>query len=327
MSQNYSHLSLEQRYKIEALLQAGISKTEIAKQIGVDRSTIYREINRNSVYQSRGHDKYKANTAQNFAAKRAYRPPKVKSNDKDISRRIIWLIKCDWSPEQIACTCKKRNIPMLSMEGIYQWLYKNRWHEGKDLLKHLRRGHRKRRKRSLNKQPRVIIKDKVSIKERPEIIDNQERFGDYETDLVKCTNGYFITITERKSLYNILVKIPNKKTETVINGIIKMLRPYKELIYSITSDNGTEFTDFKKIVEILDIEWFFADPYCSQQRGCNENQNGLLRQYFKNNTDLSKVTENDVLKIQNKLNNRPRKKNNFLSPKKILLLHGVALET
>ena len=327
MSQNYSHLSQEQRYKIEALKNAGFSQTKIAELLAVHKSTISRELSRNSIAKATPPDKYKAKQAHDFACKRAYKPYSRKTKDRSIIRRIVWLIKRDWSPEQIAITCKNRGIPMLSIEAIYQWLYANRWYEGEDLLQHLRRGHRKRRKRRLNKQPRVIIKDKLSIHQRDEIIDNQARIGDFETDLVKCTNGYFITITERKSLFNFIVKIPSKNAEIVEQSLIQTLMPFKDKIHSITSDNGTEFARFKNVEQALNIKWFFADPYASQQRGCNENQNGLLRQYFKNNTDLNLITDKQVETIQNKLNNRPRKKNKFLSPNKLLSSLNVALGT
>ena len=110
-------------------------------------------------------------------------------------------------------------------------------------------------------------------------------------------------------------------------NLIQALIPFKDKIHSITSDNGTEFARFKNVEQALDIKWFFADPYASQQRGCNENQNGLLRQYFKNNTDLNLITDKQVETIQNKLNNRPRKKNKFLSPNKLLSSLNVALGT
>lgn len=129
---------------------------------------------------------------------------------------------------------------------------------------HLRRGHRRQRDRRLNKNPRVIIKDKVSIQQRDKIIANQARIGDFETDLVKGTNGYFITITERKSLFNFIIKIPSKKAEIVEQKLIQTLMPFKGKIHSITSDNGTEFARFKKVEEALDIKWFSAEPYSSQ---------------------------------------------------------------
>lgn len=324
MTQKFSHLSQEQRYKIEALKIAGFSQTKIADQIGVHKSTICRELKRNCIARAKPPDKYKASQAQNFAEKRAYKPWSHKTKNKAIRRRIIWLLKHDWSPEQIAATCKNRGIEMLSVEAIYLWIYGNRKQGNLDLVTFLRRGHRKRRKRRLTNQPRVIIKEKVSIHERPEEINKQERFGDFEADLVKCTNGYLITVTERKSLFNFVIKIPFKKAEIVSDKIIERLLPHKDKIHSITSDNGTEFAQFKQVAKALDIDWFFADPYCSQQRGRNENQNGLLRQYFKNHTNLNDINEEGVLNVQKKLNHRPRKKNNFLSPLKLLSLYSVA---
>lgn len=143
--------------------------------------------------------------------------------------------------------------------------------------------------------------------------------GDMETDLVKCKGGYVITITERKSLFNLLAIVPNKSAEAVSSAIVSLLTPFKEQLHSVTSDNGTEFALHKQTAETLNISWFFCDPYCSQQRGRNENQNGLVRQYFKRDTNLSTITEQQLKAVQDKLNNRPRKKNNFQAPKTIFL--------
>ena len=140
----------------------------------------------------------------------------------------------------------------------------------------------------------------------------------------KCQNGYLLTITERKSLFNFIVKLPNKEALTIQIAIIAALLPIQKSIKTITSDNGTEFAYHQAISEALRVPWFFADPYCSQQRGCNENQNGLIRQYFKRDTDLNAISQDRIDKVQEKLNNRPRKKNNFTSPIKLLNLHNVA---
>lgn len=321
-SKTYHQLTQEQRYQIEALLKAGHAKTYIAKAMGVDRSTIYRELRRNSTQSAHPPDKYKADNAQRFALHRAYKPSKTKTLCPCIIRIIVWLIKRDWSPQQISNSCRPKGIPMLSTEGIYLWLYeqkaKNTIHAS--LIDRLRRGHRRRRKRRLNKQPRVIIKDKVTIEHRPEIVAQQQRSGDLETDLVKCTNGYVLTITDRKTLFNIITKIPNKEANTVMDALIKSLKPYKGKIFTITSDNGTEFARHNQVAKALEIDWYFADPYCSQQRGCNENQNGLIRQYLTRKTDLRLLNNEDILIIQNKLNYRPRKKLNYKSPVKLFLL-------
>lgn len=321
---NYNHLSQEQRYQIEALKQADQSPAQIARILGVHRSTISREINRNSVHSAKPPDKYKASQAQMFASKRAYKRPCTKSNDEFVERRIRWLLKAGWSPEQIARTCAHRGLEMLSTEGIYLWIYQQKRYPV-DYTNFLRRHHRKRRKRRLSKQPRTIIKDRTSIHLRPDIVENNQRFGDLEADLMKCKNGYLITITERRSLFNFIIKIPNKEAKTVRHAIVKTLYCVKESIHTITSDNGTEFALHKEIAGILGIQWFFADPYCSQQRGCNENQNGLIRQYFPRDRDLQNCTYENVQDIQDKLNRRPRKKNNFISPVNLLNLNSVAL--
>lgn len=323
MTPKFIHLSQDQRYQIEALNTAGHSQNYIAVFLSVHRSTISRELGRNSTQTVKLPDKYKAGQAQDFAEKRAFKPDKWKSSDKDVERRLIWLLKHDWSPEQVALACAHRGLQMLSTEGIYLWIYAQK-RSPVDYTSYLRRHHRKRRKRKLKNQPRSIIKNRVSIHERPPEVAEQQRFGDMETDLVKCQNGYLLTITERKSLFNFIVKLPNKEALTIQIAIIAALLPIQKSIKTITSDNGTEFAYHQAISEALRVPWFFADPYCSQQRGCNENQNGLIRQYFKRDTDLNAISQDRIDKVQEKLNNRPRKKNNFTSPIKLLNLHNVA---
>jgi IS30 family transposase len=320
-SKTYHQLTREQRYQIEALVNAGHSKAYIAQVIGTDRSTVYRELKRNSTRSLHPPDRYKAANAQRFAVHRAYRHTKSKSICPRIIRIIVWLISREWSPQQISQTCKQRTIPMLSTEAIYQWLYDQKANNTgyASLIHKLRRKHRRRRKRSLNKQPRVIIKEKVSITQRPQIVAEQQRSGDLETDLVKCTNGYLLTITDRKTLFNIIAKIPNKEAATVLEAITTSLQSYKGKIFTITSDNGTEFAKHAQAATELGIEWYFADPYRSQQRGCNENQNGLIRQYLTRKTDLAQLTDQYILTIQNKLNHRPRKKLNYTPPIKLFL--------
>ena len=300
-----------------------LTQRYIADFLLVHKSTISRELSRNSTQTAKQADKYKATQANHFAQKRAFKPEKLKSANKDVERRISWLLRCDWSPEQIASSCALKGITMLSTEGIYLWLY-SQARSPIDYTSYLRRHHRKRRKRKLKNQPRAIIKNRVSIHDRPPEVIEQLRFGDMETDLVKCQNGYLLTITERKSLFNLIVKLPNKEALTIQIAIIAALLPIKKSVKTITSDNGTEFAYHQIISEALGIPWFFADPYCSQQRGCNENQNGLIRQYFKRNTDLNAISKEQIDIVQNKLNNRPRKKNNYNSPAKFLNLHKVA---
>src|SRR5690554_838163 len=215
----YTHLSLEQRYQIEALLQTGISRTKIAEIIGVHRSTVYRELKRNSIQKISIPDKYKAQVADSFYKNRAYKPWNLKRKKPPIIRRIVWLLKSGWSPEQIAETCKMRGLEMLSTEGIYLYIYQEK-KEGNDLTQYLACRHRTRRKRKLDRQPRTIIRNKKSIHQRPEIIDEEKRIGDFEVDLMKCKNGYLVTLTERKTLFNLIEKISTKDAFSVQEAIV-----------------------------------------------------------------------------------------------------------
>lgn len=322
----YSHLSKEQRYQIEALLVSGMSKEDIASQLEIHKSTVYREINRNAKQHFK-ENVYRAGFAQYLTEKRKKLRPCYQKRDEAIERRIVWLLRCFWSPEQIATVCKHRHIPMLSTEAIYLWIYAQK-KKGVDHALLLRRHHRKRRKRRLDKQPRSIIKNKVSIEQRPDVVNQQQRIGDMEADLMKCTNGYLLTITDRKSLFNIIRKIPDKTAESVKNAMIKALKPFQSYIKTITTDNGTEFVAHRYIAETLKIQWFFAHPYSSWERGCNENQNGLIRQYANRSTDLEQVSEQTILQWQKQLNYRPRKKLDFQKPIHIFNQHlNVALVT
>jgi len=272
----YSHLNTEQRYQIDALLKTDMTQTAIADQLGVNKSTISREINRNSKQQLT--NIYDAGFADHLASKRKELRPRYRKTDAAIERRIVWLLKCGWSPEQITRVCKQRAISMLSIESIYLWIYEQK-RKGTDYAYLLRRHHRRRRKRKLNKQPRCLIKNRVPINQRPQIVAKQKRVGDLEVDLMKCTNGYLLTITDRKCLVNFIRKIPDKSSESVQKAMIETLSPYKQSLFTITSDNGLEFVEHENIAKQLELKWYFADPYCSWQRGCNENQNGLIRQY------------------------------------------------
>lgn len=301
-----------------------MGKTYISDFLGVDRSTIYREIKRNSK-QKHGKDKYEADFAQHLSVKRKQLRTRYHKQCQPIERRIIWLLKHKWSPEQISNVCKQRSIAMLSTEAIYLWIYSQK-RKGQDYTHLLRRHHRKRRKRKLEKQPRTLIKNKVSINKRPEMVDQQTRIGDLEADLVKCKHQYLLTITDRKSLFNIFCKIPDKASQTVEAAMIKELSPHKYWIKTLTTDNGLEFARHEAIAAELDIDWYFADPYSSWQRGCNENQNGLIRQYAPRKMDLRGVSPAIIKQWQKQLNGRPRKKLNFKPPNQLINLQpGVAL--
>lgn len=319
MTTKYFHLSQEQRYLIQALHEAQRSQKYIAQYIGVHPSTISREIRRNSLQCNCPPDKYKAVNAQLFAKGRAYKPLSLKTKKESIQRRMLWLLHSGWSPEQIAQTCRQRQIEMLCTESIYLFVYQNRFRFGKDLTNLLRRRRRKRRKRCLLKQPRTIIKNKKTIHNRPPEVLLRKDFGHFEIDTAKCKNGYLLVLTERKTLFNHIIAMPNKTAQNVQNAIAEL--PFKNSIKTITSDNGTEFANHQQITENQTFDWYFADTYSPQQRGTNENQIGQIRYYLPRNADLNTIDKQTIINIQAKLNNRPRKKLNFIAPAKLFFNH------
>ena len=211
---------------------------------------------------------------------------------------------------------------MLSTEAIYLWIYQNRMQDnGLDLTSFLRRRYRKRRKRALIKQPRTIIKEKTSIHQRPPQAEHQT--GHFEIDTAKCKNGYLLVLTERRSLFNVIIKMSNKSAQSVLDALQSIKGRHS--ILSITSDNGTEFAYHKEASELLQVPWYFADPNSPHQRGRNENQIGIIRQYLTRKTDLKELSNQQIKLVEQRINHRPRKKHNFISPIKFLLTHPVAL--
>ena len=156
----------------------------------------------------------------------------------------------------------------------------------------------------------------MSIEERPKIVDKKVRFGDLEIDTVigKNHKGAILTITDRVSLMEWMVKLSGKNAEELANEAVKILKPFENHLHTITSDNGKEFAEHRKISKNLGIDFYFAHPYKSCERGCNENANRLIRQNIPKETDFETVDIEYVHWIQHKLNSRPRKKLGFLTP-------------
>lgn len=188
---------------------------------------------------------------------------------------------------------------------------------------HLRRKGRKYRKRGAAIDTRGIIKDRVDISLRPDIVDQKQRFGDLEIDTVigKNHKGALLTINDRVSSMVWIAKLNGKNAAELALKVIEIMNPYKDLIHTITGDNGKEFADHKTICQGLGISFYFAKPYHSWERGANENTNGLIRQYFTKGSSFENIKDKDVAKVQDILNNRPRKKLNFLTPNEYFFLN------
>jgi IS30 family transposase len=316
---NYTQLTCEQRYQIKALLKMGHKQNQIAECIGVHKSTVSREIRRN-----RGQRGYRPKQAHGFAMSRRRKAKKRIS--VDTWKVVEEHIKTDWSPEQISGWFKKEGIS-ISHERIYQHIYANK-QQGGSLWKHLRCQKKRRKRRGSNDRRGQII-DRVSIEKRPAVVDTRSRLGDWEVDLIigNGHQGAMVTLTERKSRFTLLRKVTSKQADVVADTVIDLLKGLDHL-ETITADNGREFAHHKHIGRHLDLQVYFAHPYSSWERGTNENTNGLIRQYLPKTRNLKTVTGKEEIFIMDRLNLRPRKCLDYLTPFEVFFKDRfVALET
>lgn len=309
----YAQLTQTQRYQISALLKIGHLQTEIAKAIGVHKSTISREIRRN-----RGRRGYRPKQAHQFTIARR---DKAKSRITDEDWGLIEELNClDWSPEQISDYCRKEQELQISHEWIYQYIYRDK-RVGGSLWKHLR-CRKKRRKRYGSYEKRGQIPNRTSIDERPQVVTERSRLGDWEADTIigKGKKGAIVTLVDRKSRYLRMGLVSKRTKEAVKEMIISLLADFP--VHTITCDNGKEFAGHEDIAKALGASIYFAHPYSSWERGTNENTNGLIRQYIPKSTDFSALGNADILFAENRLNTRPRKCLSFNSPVVFLNNHG-----
>lgn len=305
------HITKEQRYQIEAYLKSDKSKEFIANELQVSPTTIFREINRNS--KSRG--VYNAAFANELSTERKERLKRVRKFNNNIKNFIEEKLKNEqWSPEQIVGYCKSNNIKMVSHERIYQYIRQDKLNGG-DLYKELRHKLKHRKRPVGGKQ--IVIKNKVSIEKRSDVINNKERFGDWEIDLIvgQENKGAILTCVERQTGFLMMRKLPfGKDSKFLAKALIDMFLPYKKSVLSITSDNSVEFACHQEISKKLKCEYYFAHPYSSWERGLNEYTNKLIRQYITKKSDFNNYNDMKIKEIQIKLNKRPREKLDFKTP-------------
>jgi len=318
----YKQLTSEQRYQISVLKRMEHSQAEIAKELEVDKSTISRELRRNT-----GERGYRAKQANEKALERRERATSKKRISAESWEVVEEKVRQDWSPEQVSGWLKKYQETAISPEWIYQHLLVDQ-QAGGDLHTHLRQ-HGKRRKRYGKYDRRGQLPNRVSIEERPPLVEQRTRLGDWEIDTLvgKGHRGVLVSLVERKSRYTLLSPVPQRLANLVADATISLLQPYSDLVHTITGDNGKEFAEHLRIAQALQADFYFAHPYSAWERGTNENTNGLIRQYFPNQTDLSKVTLSETSYATDKLNHRPRKCLDFLSPFDVFFDQPVALRT
>ncbi|WP_201617748.1 IS30 family transposase, partial [Psychrobacter immobilis] len=299
---NYTHLSLGERYQIYALIGAEHSINFIARALNRSPSTILREIRRNKSLRG-----YRVNNAHKKACAR--RSNNALSIIADVWDWVTDKLKENWSPQQIAGVHGG-----LSHMSIYRYIWTNK-RKGGRLWQCLRRKAKPYRQR-LTAETRGRINDRVSIHERPSIVDARTRIGDWEADTIigQHHKQAIVTLVERKTGLLKMKRVDNKTAQQVSEAMIELLKPVRLQVKTITSDNGKEFAQHKKVKQKLFSSFFFADAYASWQRGTNENTNGLIREYLPKGCDFRQVSDDEMQDIENKLNNRPRKRLGFKTP-------------
>jgi len=307
------HITQTQRYEISTYLKCKKTKTFIANVLGLHKSTVCREIKRNSSKTG----KYSPAHAQELSNERKERFGRKRKFTIEIESFVVKKIeKEQWSPMQIVGYCTKNSLPIVSHERIYQYVRTDK-KKGGQLYLNMR--HKlKHRKRPVGKF--IPIKNRVSIDQRPEIINNKERFGDWEIDTIIGDNqkGAIVTITERTTNFFLMKKLEKgKNANALAEVVIRMLLPYKSYVHSITADNGTEFAAHEKIAKSLNTKIYFTHPYSSWEKGLIEYTNKLIRQYIPKKSNFNEFNDMKISQIQKKINARPRKKLNFDNPVKV----------
>ena len=313
----YKHLTIEERYHIQAYKKANFTQKYIAKALGVSESTISRELKRNSSKIKQNYNAKKANQISKDRRMYASKKSNLKMDTK--TKKIIKkYISEDWSPEQISSRLKIENKLNISHTRIYQFIEQDKL-EGGELYTHLRFHHTGHRRAKYGSKYKGGIKGRVSISKRPDIVNDKGRKGDWEIDTIIGANqqGAITTCVDRVSHF---IKISNpttKKANEVEEEIKRILTPLKDIVYTITSDNGFEFSNHKNISKSLNCDYYFCHPYSSWERGLNEYINGLVRQYIPKGTNFENISQEFIKEIEDKLNNRPRKSLNWLTPNEV----------
>lgn len=316
---SYRQLTREQRYQIQILIKEGYNQTRIALLLGVDKSTISRELRRN-----RGEHGYFPNQADGMARRRRRHShgPRI---PLETWRRVERLLRQQWSPEQISGRLELEHQRTVSHERIYLYIYADKRRGG--LLHCHLRSQKKQRKRYGGYIRRGQIPNRIGIERRPGIVASKRRFGDWEADTIIGAKhqGAILSLVERKSKLTRLHKLKSKAASEVKGRLIELLAPLAQPLHTITVDNGKEFVLHEEITAALKVRIYFSHPYAAWERGLNENTNGLVRQYFPKKHDFRTITNRTIQQVEQRLNNRPRKTLGYRTPNEVFFKQRVSL--
>ena len=309
-------LSIEERERISQLRFAGVTRAEIARQLNRARSTISRELKRNS-----SDGKYSAVKAEQLARERRKRRPLIrKMEDEERREFVVGYLVQYWSPEQISGRLKRMKGPRwhVSHQTIYTWI-KSQGEQREHWESFLRRGGRRRPQ----DDRRGKIPRQVEISKRPKVVDRRNRLGDWEGDTVvgRGSRECLVTLVDRKSGFLRSGRSKTRTADRVGTKIIGLMKDLPgELRKTMTLDNGKEFAEHERVSSRLDLDVYFAHPYCSWERGTNENTNGLLRQFIPKGKDIREVSHQELRHYVDLLNHRPRKRLGYRTPAEVLNL-------
>lgn len=309
----YHQITSEERYTISTLRKEGYSQAEIARTLGRHRSSICRELKRNS---SPYDGSYRPFVASEHARARRWRSRRNQRFGAEEWESVVELLLLDWSPEQISGWLHRTGGVSISHETIYRYVWKDKA-EGGELYKHLRGASKQRRKRYSTYDSRGRLTGKRHISERPRGAESRNTIGHWEVDTVVGGEGAtdcVVTLVERKTGFALVGKLPDRRSESLSKRLEHLIRLAPDQVATITADNGTEFHDYASVEERTDVKFYFATPYHSWERGTNENFNGLLRQYLPKRKSMRSVTQSDCTRIARRLNQRPRKRLGYRTP-------------
>jgi len=329
----YKHFTVEEREKIQEMLWQKSSIRSIAAVLDRNPSSISREIGRNLSFMRH---RYTPRLAHERALiKRKSRGRKDRLKNQAIRDYVTVHLKQRWSPEQIAGTIESEMDERISHEAIYQYIYAQIYRNGygylkpglEDLRVYLRRKKKRRTHKGFRKCQRVFELKGASIDTRPIIVEQRKRIGDWESDSVESRDHKpgINTFVERKTGLVFITKLKDKTGESTVLAIESRIKNLpKKVKRTATFDNGPENRKWEEFEKKTGLKAFFAHAYHSWERGTNENTNGLIRDYFPKKTDFTKISNKEIQKVEDFLNNRPRKRLGWKTP---LEVFSVALQS
>ena len=311
---NYSHLTQHERYQISDLKAQNLPTSQIAQKLKRHRSTIIRELQRNTSCSG----DYLAIPAQTLCTARQSARRNARQFQSAHWAHVEYYLRLSLSPQQISGRLLAEKALSISAECIYLYIYKNN-RDDTGLISYLRCQKRNRKRYASGRQRRGVMGNRTCIEQRPAIVDAKSRLGDWEGDTVigAAHQGVLVTLAERKSRYTLVKRVSSKHAQPVGNAVIELLRPHRKYCHTLTFDNGKEFAQHEFMAKCLQAKVYFAHPYCSWERGLNENMNGLIRQYFPKGTNFNHVSDDEVNDVVYRLNHRPRKCLQYKTPHEV----------